>query len=79
MVEQTLEPTDEKVPAFTALVATTGVTCWGYQTEQTTGIESIKAATEYGKDYLFDLQGRRVATPQKKGIFIQNGKKFVVK
>ena len=79
MVEQTLEPTDEKVPAFTALVATTGVTCWGYQTEQTTGIESIKAATEYGKDYLFDLQGRRVATPQKKGIYIQNGKKFVVK
>ena len=79
IVEQTLEPTDEKVPAFTALVATTGVTCWGYQTEQTTGIESIKAATEYGKDYLFDLQGRRVATPQKKGIYIQNGKKFVVK
>lgn len=79
MVEQTLEPTEEKVPAFTALVATTGVTCWGYQTEQTTGIESIKAATEYGKDYLFDLQGRRVATPQKKGIYIQNGKKFVVK
>ena len=79
IVEQTLEPTDEKVPAFTALVATTGVTCWGYQTEQTTGIESIKAATEYGKDYLFDLQGHRVATPQKKGIYIQNGKKFVVK
>ena len=79
IVEQTLEPTDEKVPAFTALDAKTGITIWGYQTEQTTGIESIKAATEYGKDYLFDLQGHRVATPQKKGIYIQNGKKFVVK
>ena len=79
IVEQTLEPTDEKVPAFTALDAKTGITIWGYQTEQATGIESIKAATEYGKDYLFDLQGRRVATPQKKGIYILNGKKFVVK
>ena len=78
MIEQTLEPSEEKTVAFTA-VTKSGVTIWGYQTEQTTGIESIKAATEYGKDYLFDLQGHRVATPQKKGIYIQNGKKFVVK
>ena len=33
MVEQTLEPTDTKTPAFTAIAATTGVTVWGYQTE----------------------------------------------
>ncbi|MBO7128166.1 MAG: family 43 glycosylhydrolase, partial [Prevotella sp.] len=33
MVEQTLEPTDTKAPAFTAIAATTGVTVWGYQTE----------------------------------------------
>ena len=31
MVEQTLEPSDEKVPAFTVLCATTGVTAWGYR------------------------------------------------
>lgn len=31
MVEQTLEPTDTKVPAFTALAETTGVTVWGYR------------------------------------------------
>ncbi len=30
MIEQTLEPTDEKVPAFTAM-ATSGVTIWGYR------------------------------------------------
>ena len=33
MVEQTLESTDTKTPAFTAIAATTGVTVWGYQTE----------------------------------------------
>ena len=33
MVEQTLEPTDTKTPAFTAIAATTGATVWGYQTE----------------------------------------------
>ncbi len=31
MVEQTLEPTTEKVTAFTALAAKTGVTIWGYR------------------------------------------------
>ena len=33
MVEQILETTDTKTPAFTAIAATTGVTVWGYQTE----------------------------------------------
>ena len=33
MVEQTLESTDTKTPAFTAIAATTGATVWGYQTE----------------------------------------------
>ena len=79
MVEQTLEPTDTKAPAFTVLDATTGVTAWGYKYEDgnTTGIMDVKAA-EYGKDYLFDLQGRRV-TKATKGLYIQNGKKFMVR
>ena len=33
MVEQTLETSDTKTPAFTAIAATTGATVWGYQTE----------------------------------------------
>jgi arabinan endo-1,5-alpha-L-arabinosidase len=37
MVEQTLEPADTKVVAFTAVAATTGVTVWGYQTEAASG------------------------------------------
>ena len=43
MVEQTLESTNTKVPAFTAVAATTGVTVWGYQTEAATSIESVQA------------------------------------
>ena len=31
MVPQTLEPTDTKVPCFTALDSATGVTIWGYK------------------------------------------------
>ena len=31
MVEQTLEPADDKAPCFTALCSATGVTVWGYK------------------------------------------------
>ena len=79
MVEQTLEPTDTKAPAFTVLAATTGVTAWGYKYEDGsgTGIMNIKADS-YGEDYLFDLQGRKVSVP-KKGLYIQNGKKVLIR
>ena len=39
-VEQTLEPTDDKAVAFTA-VTKNGQTIWGYQTAAATGIEKI--------------------------------------
>lgn len=79
MVEQTLEPTDTKAPAFTVLAATTGVTAWGYKYEDGggTSIMNVKADS-YGEDYLFDLQGRKVSVP-KKGLYIQNGKKVLIK
>jgi arabinan endo-1,5-alpha-L-arabinosidase len=79
MVEQTLEPTDTKAPAFTVLAATTGVTAWGYKYEDGSGtsIMNVKADS-YGEDYLFDLQGRKVSVP-KKGLYIQNGKKVLIK
>ena len=44
--------------------------------EEATGIDAINAAEQGGE--MFDLQGRRVSNAQK-GIYIQNGKKFVVK
>lgn len=88
MVEQTLEPSTTKAPAFTAVAATTGTTAWGYQTESTTGIRSIdneqfldepSGGAERSIDNWYDLQGRKVKSSQRKGIYIRNGKKYIVK
>ena len=86
LVEQTLEPTNTKVPAFTAVAATTGVTVWGYQTEAATGMDDVRWKMEDGRG-VYDLQGRRISTDSrlltpdsyKKGIYIKNGKKFIVR
>lgn len=88
MVEQTLEPSTTKAPAFTAVAATTGTTAWGYQTESTTGIRSIdneqfldepSGGAERTIDNWYDLQGRKVKSSKRKGIYIRNGKKYIVK
>ena len=83
MVEQTLEPTDTKSPAFTAIAATTGVTVWGYQTEAATSIESVQADNTSSlfplPSSFYDLSGRPVSSPKKPGIYLKNGKKFIVR
>ena len=78
MVEQTLEPSDDKVAAFTAL-AKSGVTVWGYCTSPYTAIRSINRNADAADDAIYDLQGRRVSAPTRPGIYIRNGKKVVVK
>ena len=50
--------------------------CDGVIIGEATGIDTIENAELTGE--LYDLQGRRVNNAQK-GIYIQNGKKFVVK
>ena len=94
MVEQTLEPKDEKTIAFTGLASKTGVTAWAYQTKAATGIEDVSWKMDDGRSKMeegrgiYDLQGRRISTDSfspsllpsfKKGIYIKNGKKFIVK
>ena len=74
MMEQTLEPTATKAPAFTAIAATTGTTAWGYQTEATTDIYSMHYS-ECEINDLYDLSGRKLSI--KTGIYIQNGKKYI--
>lgn len=78
MVEQTMEPTDDKVAAFTAL-AKSGVTVWGYCTSPYTAIRSINRNADVVDDAIYDLQGRCVSAPTRPGIYIRNGKKFIVK
>jgi len=74
MIEQTMEPTDNKVAAFTA-INRNGVSIWGYQTNESTGIKEVKYKEE-DSGYYYDLQGRQVSSPQQKGIYIHNGKKI---
>ena len=78
MIEQTLEPTNDKAVAFTA-VNRSGETIWGYKAQNASGIRTIETSTERNDDAIYDLQGRRVTTPQRKGIYIRNGKKYFVR
>ena len=79
VVEQTLEPTNTKAIAFTGLHSTTGVTVWAYQTEpDLSGISDIAADEADSNAPIYDLQGRRILQPTKKGIYIRNGKKVAV-
>ena len=77
MIEQTLEPTDDKTIAFTCLNRN-GVTVWGYQTSPATGITPV-ARDRSGDHRYYDLLGRPVTSPQRKGIYIHNGKKMIVR
>ena len=76
MVEQTLEPTDDKAASF-SVMNRNGVTVWGYQTSPATGIEGIKSPDSPHSTDWYDLHGRRVTYPTKKGIYIHNGKKVI--
>ena len=46
---------------------------------EATGVTEVKEVIEVKDDSFFDLNGRKVAVPNRKGIYIQNGKKVVVK
>ena len=78
-----------KTVAFTAL-AKSGVTVWGYRSgDDPTGITPLTISPEgerteafpgEGLDgVFFDLQGRCVTRPGKKGVYIHNGRKYILK
>ena len=84
MVEQTLEQKTTQAIAFTGLAykssGTDGVTLWAYQTEaNTNGIIDLKADDHSDNGIFYDLNGRRINNPQRKGIYIRNGKKYIVR
>ena len=45
--------------------------------DDTTGIDKVEIATE--NDTWYNLQGSRIEAPTKKGIYIKNGKKVIIK
>ena len=70
----------KKIPANRAyLSASTGgsVNALRFDLGETTAIENV--VTEKGNAPIYDLTGRRVLNTAKGGIYIQNGKKFIVK
>ena len=84
MVEQTLEQKTDKTIAFTGLAykssGTDGVTLWAYQTEpSSTDISEITENDSQTTTATYDLSGHRVDNPQRKGIYIRNGKKILVR
>jgi len=46
---------------------------------EATGVNEVIGVNGVNDDTFYDLNGRKVAVPNKKGIYIQNGKKVVVK
>ncbi len=49
----------------------------GNEGDEATGINRV--AVEAGNDAWFNLSGQRISTPTKKGLYIHNGKKVIVK
>lgn len=50
-----------------------------YNIDNNSGIENIKADNNDGAEILYDLMGRRVDTPNPGTIYIQSGKKILIK
>lgn len=48
-------------------------------TDVYTDINEVKSQQSEARKYIYDLQGRKVSSLQKKGIYIVNGKKVVIK
>ena len=78
VIEQTLEPTTTKTIAFTA-VSTTGVSVWGYQTAQASSVHTLSADALNANMPVYDLFGRCVSSIDRKGIYIQNGRKLLAR
>ena len=57
MVEQTLEPTDDKTIAFTCMNRN-GVTVWGYQSSPATGIEGIRINSQTFPEPVEGVEGQ---------------------
>jgi len=81
-VMQTMEPKRERAVCFTG-VSPTGSTAWTYKsvTEEPDGIAEVHTSQRSAAKGIYDLQGRAVGTDRgtlPKGIYIENGKKFVV-
>lgn len=75
LVKQTMENTDDKTIAFSA-VYRDGTTIWGYNTDVTSGIRSIQRPEI--DDAWYTLSGQRITAPNRPGIYIHNNRKVII-
>ena len=80
VIEQTMEPSQTKqTVAFTAL-AKSGVTVWGYRTgEDPTPVQTVKAESKKESMVFYDIMGRRVSKLGRSGIYINQGRKVMMR
>lgn len=64
--------------AYLAVPAAAAREGFAFADDETTAIKNLTPALSQGEGAVYDLQGRRVAQPQK-GLYIVNGKKVVIK
>ena len=79
MVEQTLEPSTTKTPAFTVL-SVNGVTAWGYKTANLPVPDMVNSLddSKTADGPWYDINGIATKAPRKNGIFIKNGRKYII-
>ena len=63
--------------AYLQLLASSQTSAFRFVVGETTAIQGV--ATEIANTSIYDLSGRRVFSTTKGGVYIQNGKKFIVK
>ena len=52
---------------------------YDFTTLSPTGINDVISKKEETKGTVYDLQGRKLTSPLRKGLYIQNGKKILVR
>ena len=67
-----------QIPAAWMPVAETRSIGLRFDDEDATDIEDVELGTQHSEQ-IYDLMGRRVAQPQKGGVYVVNGKKTIIK
>ena len=74
-----ISATLNKGQAYLNLEGDAPVPFLGFDGNETTGIENFAQPLTLDAQQYYDLSGRRVAQPQRGGVYIQNGRKVLVK
>ena len=69
--------TDAYIPPFRGYIVGGSAARLGTALGETTAIESLRTVDLDGTEHWYDLGGRSIAAPARRGIYIVNGKKII--